>query len=126
MLSWRSHSILTNAAGGVDFARGKECLGPMQTLAAEPTYEATPARTATVLPSTWVVVVGGTSILIGILWDISWHRTIGRDTFWTPAHMAIYLGGILGGLTCGWLVIHATFFATPEEQAGSVRLWGFR
>jgi len=20
-------------------------------------------------------------------WDISWHRSIGRDSFWTPAHM---------------------------------------
>src|SRR5438067_7240361 len=72
------------------------------------------------------VVAGGSSIAIGILWDISWHRTIGRDTFWTPAHMAIYFGGLLGGLACGWLVIRMTFFATPGEQAGAVRLWGFR
>jgi hypothetical protein len=71
-------------------------------------------------------MAGATSIVIGILWDISWHRTIGRDTFWTPAHMAIYLGGLLGGLTCGWLVIRTTFFASPDEQAGAVRLWGFR
>jgi hypothetical protein len=40
--------------------------------------------------------------------------------------LAIYLGGVLGGLTCGWLVIRTTFFATKEEQAGAVRLWGFR
>jgi hypothetical protein len=72
------------------------------------------------------VFAGGVFIVIGILWDISWHRTIGRDTFWTPAHMAIYLGGLLGGLTCGWLVIRTTFLAAPEEQAGAVKLWGFR
>ena len=47
----------------------------------------------------YVVIAGATSIILGVLWDISWHRTIGRDTFWTPAHMAIYLGGVLGGLT---------------------------
>src|SRR2546429_5234373 len=80
----------------------------------------------TVSGAVWAVLVGGASIAIGILWDISWHRTIGRDTFWTPAHMAIYFGGILGGLTCGWLVIRTTFFATPVEQRGAVRLWGFR
>jgi len=74
----------------------------------------------------WAVLAGGTSIAIGILWDISWHRTIGRDTFWTPAHMAIYIGGLLGGLTCGWLVIRTTFFASQQEQAAAVRLWGFR
>jgi hypothetical protein len=72
------------------------------------------------------VLLGATSIVIGILWDISWHRTVGRDTFWTPAHIAIYFGGVLGGFTCGWLVIKTTFFAKPEQQAGAVRLWGFR
>jgi hypothetical protein len=70
--------------------------------------------------------VGGTAILVGILWDISWHRTIGRDTFWTPAHIAIYLGGLLAGLTCGWLVVRTTFFGTSEERSGTVRLWGMR
>jgi hypothetical protein len=29
--------------------------------------------------------------IIGLLWDISWHRTIGRDAFLTPAHLAITL-----------------------------------
>ena len=74
----------------------------------------------------WAVLAGGTSIAVGILWDISWHRTIGRDTFWTPAHMAIYIGGLLGGFTCAWLVIRTTFFASKEEQSAAVRLWGFR
>src|SRR5262249_3269963 len=81
-------------------------------------------KSATISPWALAVLVGGTSIVIGILWDISWHRTIGRDTFWTPAHMAIYFGGVLGGLSCGWLVLRATFFATQEEQAAAVRLWG--
>jgi hypothetical protein len=72
------------------------------------------------------VIAGATSIIIGVLWDISWHRTIGRDTFWTPAHMAIYLGGLLGGLTCGWLVIRHTFFASSTAPDSEVKLWGFR
>src|SRR5437773_2722000 len=37
-------------------------------------------------------LVAATSAKVGIIWDISWHRSIGRDTFWTPAHAAIYLG----------------------------------
>ncbi len=72
------------------------------------------------------LVLAATSAVIGVIWDISWHRTIGRDTFWTPAHMAIYLGGVLAGVACGWLVLQTTFAATPEEQAASVRFWGFR
>src|SRR5712675_1401162 len=98
----------------------------MQTLAVSPATELQPAKCVAVSWAARAVLAGGTCIAIGILWDISWHRTIGRDTFWTPAHMAIYLGGMLGGLTCGWLVIRMTFLATREEQAGAVRLWGFR
>jgi hypothetical protein len=98
----------------------------METLAAAPVAEVAPPRTATLSASAWAVLAGGTSIAIGILWDISWHRTIGRDTFWTPAHMAIYFGGLLGGFTCGWLVLRATFLGTPEDHAAAVGLWGFR
>ena len=72
-----------------------------------------------------IVMLGATLIVVGILWDISWHRTIGRDTFWTPAHIAIQLGGLIGGITAGWLVVRTTFFGTTAERAGAVKLWGF-
>jgi hypothetical protein len=82
--------------------------------------------------SSWVgwaavaAVVGGTSLEIGGLWDISWHMTIGRDAFWTPAHFAIYLGGALGGIACGALAIWTTFWGDAASRAASVRLWGGR
>ena len=99
----------------------------MQTLTSSDLITATTStRVATTSWVSRVVMFGATSIVIGILWDISWHRTIGRDTFWTPAHLAIYLGGMLGGLTAGWLVLRTTFFGTSEEKSGAVRLWGFR
>ncbi len=61
------------------------------------------------------------------MWDISWHRTIGRDTFWTPAHLAIYLGGIVAGLSCGWLVLRTTFARdATADRAAAVKFWGFR
>lgn len=72
------------------------------------------------------VLFAATSVVVGVIWDISWHRSIGRDTFWTPAHMAIYLGGVVAGLACGWLVLRTTFAGTPEEKAATVRFWGFR
>ena len=75
----------------------------------------------------WAVVFASTSVVIGAIWDISWHRTIGRDTFWTSAHMAIYLGGAAAGLSCGWLVLRTTFApsAVADRDAG-VTFWGFR
>ena len=82
------------------FARELKCaaltvLKTMQTLTAIYTPERAAARGATLPWFCYAVVAGATSIVFGILWDISWHRTIGRDTFWTPAHLAIYLGGLV-------------------------------
>ncbi len=91
-----------------------------------------PPQTAPASPAgglSWTLyaaVLGSTSIVVGLLWDISWHSTIGRDTFWTPAHMAIYLGGVLAGAAAGYLALRTTFAGTAEERAAAVRFWGFR
>jgi hypothetical protein len=85
------------------------------------------ASRATALPwYCWAVVFGATCIPIGALWDISWHSTIGRDTFWTPAHLTIHLGGLVPGLTAGWLALRATYFGTAQERAAAVSLGPFR
>lgn len=72
------------------------------------------------------VLFAATSVIVGVIWDISWHRSVGRDTFWTPAHMAIYLGGIVAGVACGWLVLRTTFAGTAADRDAAVRFWGFR
>src|SRR2546428_9039156 len=72
------------------------------------------------------VTLASTSVIIGLLWDISWHRTIGRDQFLTPAHLAIYLGALNAGLACGGLALRTTFAGSPAERAAAVRFWGFR
>jgi hypothetical protein len=85
-----------------------------------------PHERAAALPWTLTaMLVGSTSIIVGLLWDISWHMTIGRDTFWTPAHMAIYLGGVLAGISCGAQAIRTTFTGSAAEKATMVRFWGF-
>jgi hypothetical protein len=76
--------------------------------------------------SVYAVLFASTSVLVGVLWDISWHQTIGRDSFWTPAHLAIYLGVVVAGLSCGWMALRITFAGSEEERAGTVRFWGFR
>ncbi|MGH9701870.1 MAG: hypothetical protein ACRD4K_00725, partial [Candidatus Acidiferrales bacterium] len=57
----------------------------------------------------WTGIVSVSSIAFGLYWDISWHMTIGRDTFWTPAHLLIQFGGILAAITCSWLIFSTTF-----------------
>jgi hypothetical protein len=73
----------------------------------------------------WLSVAGVTSAMIGVHWDIAWHRSIGRDTFWTPAHIAIQLCGVIAGITCGYLILWTTF-TKSALRAASVNVLGFR
>src|SRR6185437_11241656 len=74
----------------------------------------------------WCAVAAITSAMIGVHWDISWHRSIGRDTFWTPAHIAIHICGVLAGLSCGYLILSTTLAKASPLRDRSVRIWGFR
>jgi len=83
-------------------------------------------RAATIPWTLFAVLFASTSVVVGVMWDISWHQTIGRDAFLTPAHLAIYVGGLAAGLACGWLALKTTFAGTEEEKGRAVRFWGFR
>ena len=74
----------------------------------------------------YAVLIASASIIIGLIWDISWHRTIGRDTFWSPPHLMQQGGAIISGLSCGYLALKTTFRGSAEERARSVSFWGFR
>ncbi|HLZ50021.1 MAG TPA: hypothetical protein VKP61_04680 [Candidatus Acidoferrum sp.] len=64
--------------------------------------------------------------VVGGVWDISWHESVGRDTFWTPAHILIQLCGIISGLGCGYLILATTFRKDSPLRTSSVSMWGFR
>jgi hypothetical protein len=82
----------------------------------------------------WCAALAVTSAYVGGYWDISWHRSIGRDSFWTPAHLAIYACGVLAGLSSAYLIFTTTFGRADRLRAGvdrslrdvSVRIWGLR
>ncbi|MEM1136032.1 MAG: hypothetical protein AAGI07_09345 [Bacteroidota bacterium] len=67
-----------------------------------------------------------TSIITGLIWDISWHLSIGRDGLFSPPHLLIYLGGVLAGIGGGYLMIKTTFFGTEKEKQSTVWFWWFR
>ena len=86
----------------------------------------TAVRAATVPWYVWCGVIAITSAYIGGAWDVSWHRSIGRDTFWTPAHMAIYACGVLAGIVCSYLILATTFGRSESMKAASVNVLGLR
>jgi uncharacterized membrane protein YidH (DUF202 family) len=74
----------------------------------------------------YTVAFAAVCVMAGVYWDISWHMSIGRDTFWTPAHLLIQAGGLLAGLSSGWVVLRTTFAGSEADRAASVGFWGFR
>jgi hypothetical protein len=67
----------------------------------------------------------GSSLLaaFGVHWDIAWHRSIGRDSFWTAPHVAIYSAAVLAAVAALARIIPATF---GRRAGASVHVLGFR
>lgn len=97
----------------------------LQAPARAPAREAAGERAASVPWHVLAVLFASTSVIVGVLWDISWHQTIGRDTFWSYPHMAMYLGGVVSGVACGWHVLHTSFAGSAEDKAGTVSFWKY-
>lgn len=93
-----------------------------QTINTNPTLKVSNAPAGRII----IAVFGIFCLPIGILWDVSHHSTIGRDTFWTPAHIIIQLGGIVPAILFAWLALKATFSSNHAEHDYSVRFWGAR
>jgi hypothetical protein len=104
-------------------------VAPVPGIASVSPVAASGASARAVAPSVpwyaWCSVIAVTSVMIGGYWDISWHMSIGRDTFWTPAHMAIYFCGVLAGISCGYLILSTSFGHNPAAREASVGMWGF-
>src|SRR3954454_12180215 len=95
-------------------------LEPQQTFTAS--VAAPPSRSA----YPFVVAFAALCVMVGVYWDISWHMSIGRDTFWTPAHLLIQAGGMIAGFTSGYVALRTTFGNDQRAFDSSVTFWGFR
>jgi len=72
----------------------------------------------------YATVFASLSIVVGLIWDISWHISIGRDGLFSPPHLAMYLGAIISGIFSGYQVLRTSFAGSPQEKAASVKFWG--
>jgi hypothetical protein len=85
-----------------------------------------PADAARVPWYLWCSALAVTSAYVGGYWDISWHRSIGRDSFWSAPHIAIYACGVLAGISSAYLIFSTTFGRASALRDVSVRIWGLR
>src|SRR4026209_2164752 len=96
--------------------------GPSTELRAAPSTE---LRTGAAIPwYLWCAALAVTSAYVGGYWDISWHRSIGRDVFWSAPHLAIYACGVLAGISSAYLIFTTTFGRMTPLRDASVRIWG--
>ncbi|GAA4412895.1 hypothetical protein GCM10023187_40570 [Nibrella viscosa] len=72
----------------------------------------------------YAVVFSSLCIVWGLLWDIMWHMSIGRDGLFAPPHLLIYAGAVVAGLFSGFKILQLTFQKSHPDRAVSVRFWG--
>lgn len=97
------------------------------TTAAMPRAAVTERATAARIPwMVWTSALATCSAAIGGLWDISWHISIGRDSFWTAPHMLIQLCAVVGGLTSVYLIARTTFGSNDAARRRAVSIFGLR
>ena len=97
----------------------------MATLA--PTPAASAARPAVSSRLSWPLQLLSLAVILVTLGgqlDVSWHRSIGRDSFFTPPHMMVYACGLLAAISCGFLLIASTL--NPLYRDTSIRVFGLR
>src|SRR5438552_3435687 len=73
--------------------------------------------------STWALLLAGAAITIGLIWDMSWDMSFGRDSFWSPPHLAVNVGGTFAAGAAVWWAARATRRRDPAAVGfGRVRM----
>src|SRR2546427_10550381 len=79
------------------------------------------------LGTTVPLVIGVAGVFLswfGAAWDVSWHRVVGRDTFWSVPHLFLYGGVILWGVA--GLIATVTAMAGRPVRGREMRIGPFR
>lgn len=85
------------------------------------TSGATPALRRTAL---WGLLAAKFVGAWGLTWDIQWHVTIGRDTFWIPPHIMIYSSVAVGVILSWGVLAHARLRGLASTRGFRLAAWG--
>jgi hypothetical protein len=71
----------------------------------------------------WALLLAAAAITVGLIWDMSWDMSFGRDSFWSPPHLAVNVGGALAAVAATVWAVRATRRGDPATVAiGRVRM----
>lgn len=72
----------------------------------------------------YAVVFSSFCVVMGLLWDIMWHMSIGRDGLLAPPHVVIYVGAIVSGLFSAYQILNLTLTKNHPGRSAAVPFWG--
>ncbi len=72
----------------------------------------------------YVSVIASKLVILGILWDIAWHMSIGRDGLFSAPHVVVYVGAATAGIFSGFQVLKTSFWGSVLDKSKMVNFWG--
>jgi hypothetical protein len=72
----------------------------------------------------YAVVFASFCVIMGLLWDIMWHMSIGRDGLFAAPHLVIYVGGVVAGLFSAYQIFNLTLTKNHPGRSDAVPFWG--
>jgi hypothetical protein len=67
--------------------------------------------------------LGAAVLMLAVEWDFSWHRSVGRDTFFTPPHVLLYAGALSSCVAAATAILRSGWPKSVVTRG--VRVWGF-
>jgi hypothetical protein len=72
----------------------------------------------------YISVIASMCVIAGVIWDIAWHMSIGRDGLFSAPHVVTYVGAAGAGFFSGYQVLKTSFFGTAFEKSKMINFWG--
>jgi hypothetical protein len=72
----------------------------------------------------YISVLASMCVITGIIWDIAWHMSIGRDGLFSAPHLVTYIGAGAAGIFSGYQVLKTSFWGSASEKGKMINFWG--